>query len=104
MHGAGALYANRWHRDARRFVRRNTAALRELPVWLVSSGPLSDSAEHQEIPPTRQVAKLAKQLARSAVMSTFGGRLSQTATDTLPQLGPKPHGQLARRNPHPELG
>ena len=24
----GALYANRWHRDARRFVRRHTAALR----------------------------------------------------------------------------
>ena len=72
--GAGALYANRWHRDARRFVRRNTAALRELPVWLVSSGPLSDSAEHQEIPPTRQVAKLAKRVgARGHV--TFGGRL-----------------------------
>jgi Flavodoxin domain len=86
--GAGALYANRWHRDARRFVRRNTAALRELPVWLVSSGPLSDSAEHQEIPPARQVAKLAKRVgARGHV--TFGGRLSRNSTDTLPQLWPK---------------
>ena len=37
---AGALYANRWHRDARRFVRRNTSELRGLSVWLVSSGPL----------------------------------------------------------------
>src|ERR1700757_1535723 len=27
---AGPLYAYRWHRDARRFVRRNTAALRNL--------------------------------------------------------------------------
>ena len=75
----GALYANRWHRDARRFVRRNTAALRELPVWLVSSGPLDDSAEHQDIPPTKQVAKLANRIgARGHV--TFGGRLSPHAT------------------------
>lgn len=56
---AGALYANRWHRDARRFVRRNAAALRGLPVWLVSSGPLDDSAERSDIPPTSQVRKLA---------------------------------------------
>ena len=30
---AGALYANRWHRDARRFARRHAKALRERPVW-----------------------------------------------------------------------
>lgn len=75
----GALYANRWHRDARRFVRRNTAALRELPVWLVSSGPLDDSAEHEDIPATKQVAKLANRVgARGHV--TFGGRLSPHAS------------------------
>ncbi|MGX9791135.1 flavodoxin domain-containing protein [Mycobacterium sp. MMS18-G62] len=74
-----ALYANRWHRDARRFVRRNTAALRELPVWLVSSGPLDDSAEQNDIPPTKQVAKLAHRIgARGHV--TFGGHLSAHAT------------------------
>src|ERR1700756_6024124 len=68
----GALYANRWHRDARRFVHRNAAALRKLPVWLVSSGPLDDSAEHGEIPPTKQVRKLADLVgARGHV--TFGG-------------------------------
>ena len=44
----GALYANRWHRDARRFVARNVAALRRIPVWLFSSGPLDDSAEQIE--------------------------------------------------------
>lgn len=75
---AGALYANRWHRDARRFVRRNASALRELPVWLVSSGPLDASAEERDIPPTRQVAKLASRVgARGHV--TFGGRLESTA-------------------------
>jgi menaquinone-dependent protoporphyrinogen oxidase len=75
---AGALYANRWHRDARRFVRRNTSALRELPVWLVSSGPLDDSAEDRDIPPTSQVAKLVHRVgARGHV--TFGGRLEPDA-------------------------
>lgn len=75
---AGALYAYRWHRDARRFVRRNATALRELPVWLVSSGPLDGSAEERDIPPTPQVAKLARRIgARGHV--TFGGRLEPDA-------------------------
>lgn len=75
---AGALYANRWHRDARRFVRRNDAALRNMPVWLVSSGPLDDSAAQHEIPPTSQVRKLATRVgARDHV--TFGGYLAPDA-------------------------
>ncbi|MGZ8814001.1 MAG: flavodoxin domain-containing protein [Mycobacterium sp.] len=75
---AGALYANRWHRDARRFVKRNAAALRKLPVWLVSSGPLDESAEQSDIPATPQVRKLAAAGgARGHV--TFGGRLAQDA-------------------------
>jgi menaquinone-dependent protoporphyrinogen oxidase len=46
----GALYATRWHRDARRFVARRVKDLRTVPVWFFSSGPLDDSAEHGEIP------------------------------------------------------
>ena len=72
-----ALYTGRWHRDARRFVKRHTAALRERPVWLFSSGPLEDSAAGQ-IPPVAQVRALARQIgARSHV--TFGGRLPADA-------------------------
>ncbi len=75
---AGALYANRWHRAARRFVKRNRAELRRLPVWLVSSGPLDDSAAQRDIPPTRQVQTLAALIgARGHV--TFGGRLTSDA-------------------------
>ncbi len=75
---AGGLYANRWHRHARRFVRRHASALRELPVWLVSSGPLDRSAEERDIPPTAQVAKLATRVgARGHV--TFGGYLAADA-------------------------
>jgi menaquinone-dependent protoporphyrinogen oxidase len=75
---AGPLYAYRWHRDAQRFIHRNTAALQKLPVWLVSSGPLDDSAEDRDIPPTRQLRKLASRVgARGQV--TFGGRLAPDA-------------------------
>ncbi|MGZ8801752.1 MAG: flavodoxin domain-containing protein [Mycobacterium sp.] len=75
---AGALYANRWHRDARRFVRRNEAALRRLPVWLVSSGPLDDTATQREIEATPQVQKLIARVGARA-HTTFGGRLSPDA-------------------------
>lgn len=75
---AGALYAHRWHRHARRFVRRHQAELVRLPVWLVSSGPLDDSAAQQDIPPTPQVQKLLSRTgARGHV--TIGGRLSRDA-------------------------
>jgi menaquinone-dependent protoporphyrinogen oxidase len=58
----GALYADLWPWKVRRFVSRHLAALRRVPVWLFSSGPLDDSADHADIPPTRQVAILAEQL------------------------------------------
>jgi menaquinone-dependent protoporphyrinogen oxidase len=71
----GALYANRWHRDARRFVARHAAALRRVPVWMFSSGPLDDSASHETIPPSSQVRALMHRIgARDHV--TFGGRLA----------------------------
>jgi menaquinone-dependent protoporphyrinogen oxidase len=74
----GALYAGRWHADARRFVRRHAAALRSRPVWLFSSGPLDDSADTKDIPPGRQAAKAAEKInARGHV--TFGGRLTSDA-------------------------
>ena len=85
---AGSLYANRWNRDARRFVRRNTAALRILPVWLISSGPLDDSAKRHTIPPTKQVAKLAARIhARGHI--TFGGRLTPDAKASSLERWPK---------------
>lgn len=74
----GALYAMRWHREARRFVQRHAAALRSCPTYLFSSGPLDDSAAHKEIPPVRGVRVLMDQVgARGHV--TFGGRLAPDA-------------------------
>jgi menaquinone-dependent protoporphyrinogen oxidase len=74
----GAVYASRWHPDARRFVKRHTAELRRRPTYFFSSGPLDDSAAQGEIPPVRGVAKLMARVgARGHV--TFGGRLSPEA-------------------------
>ena len=75
---AGALYASRWHPDARRFVRRQSSVLRDLPVWLVASGPLDDSARGGQVPPVRQVAKLMDHIGARG-QATFGGRLEPDA-------------------------
>jgi len=74
----GALYAGRWHRDARRFVRRHRRALVRLPLWLFSSGPLDTSAAERDIPPVRGVQRALTSLgARGHV--TFGGCLEEGA-------------------------
>jgi menaquinone-dependent protoporphyrinogen oxidase len=74
----GALYANRWHAGARRFINRHAKGLRRIPVWLFSSGPLDDAADRTVIPATTEVAVLAERIgARRHV--TFGGRLAPNA-------------------------
>lgn len=79
---AGSLYYNRWHRHCSRFVRRNAAVLRTLPVWLVCSGPLEASAAYADIAPTKQISRLAALIsARGQV--TFGGRLQPDARGLL---------------------
>lgn len=70
----GALYAGRWHRDARRFVKRFSKQLRARPVFFFSSGPLDDSATEKEIAPTRQVQRLMQRVGATE-HHTFGGRL-----------------------------
>jgi menaquinone-dependent protoporphyrinogen oxidase len=74
----GAVYANRWHREARRFVEHHEHALRRVPVWLFSSGPLDASAERGELPPPRQVRALMDRVGALG-HATFGGRLEATA-------------------------
>ena len=37
-----AVYAGRWHEQARRLIDRESTALKTRPVWLFSSGPLGD--------------------------------------------------------------
>ena len=81
----GALYANRWHRDARRFARRYAGDLRGRPVWLFSSGPLDASPEESPIAPVPGAAEAAKRLGAAGHV-TFGGR-----------IGPDASGWIARK-------
>jgi menaquinone-dependent protoporphyrinogen oxidase len=74
----GALYALRWHREARRFVKRHAAELRDRPTYLFSSGPLDDSADDGHIGPVKGVSKLMERIGARGHM-TFGGRLSPDA-------------------------
>ncbi|SEN78235.1 flavodoxin domain-containing protein [Actinacidiphila rubida] len=71
--GSG-LYAGRWLRDATRFARGHRVALRAVPVWLFSSGPLDSSAAERDIPPVNGVVKVADELD-AVEHATFGGRL-----------------------------
>jgi menaquinone-dependent protoporphyrinogen oxidase len=74
----GALYANRWHKASRRFVKRYSKELKLRPVYFFASGPLDDSATRTDIPPVRGVKALMERVgARSHV--TFGGRLAPDA-------------------------
>ena len=74
----GALYAGRWPLRLRWFVRRHAAELRALPVWCFSSGPLDDSAERADLPPTPAVRR-QMDLVRARGHATFGGRLAADA-------------------------
>lgn len=61
------------------FAYRHRAALTAIPVWLVASGPLDDSADAGTTPAVPQVAAAAAVIgARGEV--TFGGWLAPDVT------------------------
>ncbi|KOG37097.1 flavodoxin domain-containing protein [Streptomyces resistomycificus] len=74
----GGLYVGRWHKDARRFVRRHRRTLAERPLWLFSSGPLDASASERDIPPVPGVRRIMTRLDVDEHV-TFGGRLEEGA-------------------------
>jgi menaquinone-dependent protoporphyrinogen oxidase len=74
----GALYANLWHRAARRFVSRRQRDLRRVPVWFFSSGPLDGSSDREDTRPTPQVQTLMERVGALG-HATFGGRLAPDA-------------------------
>lgn len=78
----GALYARRWVRSARRFVIRHQRALRAVPVWMFSSGPLDATASRGGVPQAPSVAALAARIGARGHM-TFGGRLASDASGFL---------------------
>lgn len=86
----GALYAARWHKDARRLVRRHAAELRKRTVYFFSSGPLDDSAGAKELPPVAMVGKLME-LTGARGHKTFGGRLERNARGYIASKMAKDH-------------
>ena len=80
-----ALYSAHWQRDANRFVKRHLAALREVPVWLFSSGPLDHSAEFDDIPLTEHVAPDVAPIGARG-HRTFSGRLLEGTPGVDPGL------------------
>ncbi|MFD9789321.1 flavodoxin domain-containing protein [Streptomyces sp. NPDC059070] len=74
----GALYAGRWHKDARRFVRHHRALLAGCPVWFFSSGPLDASASEKDLPPVSGVQRAMTRLGVRGHV-TFGGCLREGA-------------------------
>ncbi|WAZ19481.1 flavodoxin domain-containing protein [Streptomyces cinnabarinus] len=81
----GGLYAGRWHKDARRFLRRHRTALADRPLWLFSSGPLDPSASDRDIPPVPGLRRAMTRLdARAHV--TFGGCLREGAKGRIAKM------------------
>ena len=74
----GALYAFRWHRAAKQFVKRNSSELQKRPTYFFSSGPLDDSAGKGDIAPVKGVQALMDRVGGRGHV-TFGGRLSPDA-------------------------
>jgi menaquinone-dependent protoporphyrinogen oxidase len=72
-----ALYMGRWLPAARRFVYDNLDALAARPVWLVSSGPLGDTAR----PAPGEAAHVTELLTASGARghAVFAGKLDRDA-------------------------
>lgn len=45
-----AIYAGRWRRPLRHFLRSNAKQLKDMPLWLFSVGPLGDPPTPHDIP------------------------------------------------------
>jgi menaquinone-dependent protoporphyrinogen oxidase len=70
-----AVYMKRWRGDARHFVKKHRKALRQMPFWVFSSGPVGDPAEDNPewAEPPKIIEKVEELGGRGHVV--FGGRL-----------------------------
>ena len=75
-----AIYATRWDKAARHYIRGHRQALAERPTWLFESGPCGDSAEqrHETSP---SVLRLAEDIG-SSPPQVFGGNLDPARAKT----------------------
>jgi menaquinone-dependent protoporphyrinogen oxidase len=67
-----SVYSGHWMRSARDFADANEDALRQMPLWLFSSGPVGDPPKPLENP--AEVAGLVKRLGARG-HRLFGGKI-----------------------------
>jgi len=80
-----AVYMKRWQGDARHFLKKHRKALKQLPFWVFSSGPVGDPA--QDNPGWAEPPKLAEKVEE------LGGRDHAVFGGCLPS---KPRGAMER--------
>lgn len=70
-----AVYMKRWQGDARHFLKKHRKALRQMPFWVFSSGPVGDPAKDN--PDWVEPPKLAEKVEDlgGRAHAVFGGRL-----------------------------
>ncbi len=68
-----AVYMKRWRGDAKHFLKKHRKALRQMPFWVFSSGPVGDPASDNPewMEPPKLAAKVEEMGGRAHVM--FGG-------------------------------
>lgn len=68
-----AVYMKRWRGDARHFLKKHRKALRQMPFWVFSSGPVGDPAQDDRawIEPPKLAQKVEDLGGREHVV--FGG-------------------------------
>jgi len=70
-----AVYMKRWRGDARHFLKKHRKALRQVPFWVFSSGPVGDPAEDDPawVEPPKLAEKIEDLGGRG--QAVFGGCL-----------------------------
>ena len=72
-----AIHMGQWMKAAKEFVARETATLTSIPVWLFSSGPVTDRSKPDDPADRRQGDQIAKALA-AREHRVFRGKLDKT--------------------------
>jgi menaquinone-dependent protoporphyrinogen oxidase len=78
-----AVYMKRWRGDAKDFLKKHRKALRQMPFWVFSSGPVGDPAKDDSawMEPPAIVEKVEEMGGRGHEI--FGGRLPADPRGTM---------------------
>ena len=71
--GSG-VYAARWLKPARRYLKQNRRQMAHRPTWLFQSGPCGEGAQTQRTEPSPKMAAIAREIGVDPPM-VFGGNL-----------------------------